>query len=188
MSATVPGAPKTSYVRCLGLKGLPSSTLVSAYESCFSEPKMPCSRDTVKPPATTTTSMTSGTHSRLRTLKIENPPFRRLFRDPCARGAGERLASTSQKSGSAARSLANVSATLGGGIGPGVRDARAHRCSTTALNLPPVSTPRRMSVVGHTTTHRPRHPSTLHRMWWASQAGRATVTSNVQRLWDATRS
>ena len=37
MSATVPGAPKTSYVRCLGLKGLASSTLVSAYERRFSD-------------------------------------------------------------------------------------------------------------------------------------------------------
>ena len=35
---------------------------------------MPCSRDTVNPPAPTTTSTTSGIHSRLRTLKIETPP------------------------------------------------------------------------------------------------------------------
>src|SRR5829696_1511084 len=35
---------------------------------------MPCSRDTVNPPAPTTTSTTIGIHSRLRTLKIETPP------------------------------------------------------------------------------------------------------------------
>src|SRR5215208_500381 len=34
---------------------------------------MPCSRDTVNPPAPTTTSTTSGIHSRLRTLKIGTP-------------------------------------------------------------------------------------------------------------------
>src|SRR6478736_465662 len=90
MLATVPGGPKTSYVRCLGCKGLVSLTLVSAYEGRFSEPKMPCSRDTVNPPAPITASMTSGIHSRLRSLKIADPGFRRLFRDPpCARGAGE---------------------------------------------------------------------------------------------------
>src|ERR1700757_4388857 len=85
MSATVRGGPKTSYVRCLGLKGLASLILVSAYEGRFSEPKTPCSRDTVNPPAPITTSMTSGIHNRLRipkrlrTPKIANPP--RLF--PC---------------------------------------------------------------------------------------------------------
>ena len=51
-----------------------SLTLVSAYDWRFSRPKMPCSRDTVNPPAPITTSMTSGIHSRLRTLKIANPP------------------------------------------------------------------------------------------------------------------
>src|SRR6476620_4734465 len=72
MLATVPGGPKTSYVRCLGLKGLVSLTLVSAYEGRFSEPKMPCSRDTVNPPAAITASTSSGIHSRLRTPKIVN--------------------------------------------------------------------------------------------------------------------
>ena len=107
MSATVPGGPKTSYLRCLGLKGLASSILVSAYEGRFSEPKMPCSRDTVNPPAAITTSMTSGIHSRLRTLKIVRDP-------PRACGAGE----GSQKSGSAAGPSANVLA-IRGDIGPG---------------------------------------------------------------------
>jgi hypothetical protein len=64
----------TSYLRCLGLKGSASSILVAAYEGRFSEPKMPCSRDTVNTPATITSSMTSGIHSRLRTLKIAKPP------------------------------------------------------------------------------------------------------------------
>src|ERR1700744_2500435 len=73
MSATLPGGPKTSYVRCLVLKGLVAFVLVSAYEGRFSEPKMPCSRDTVNAPAPITASMTSGIHNRLRTLKIANP-------------------------------------------------------------------------------------------------------------------
>src|SRR3954454_3872626 len=73
MLATVPGGPKTSYVRCLGLKGAVLLILVSAYEGRFSEPKMPCSRDTVNPPAPITSSTTSGIHSRLRTPKIVNP-------------------------------------------------------------------------------------------------------------------
>jgi len=73
MSATVPGGPKISYLRCLGLKGRLSLMLLPAYEGRISEPKMPCSRDTVNPPAPITTSMTSGIHSRLRTPKIVNP-------------------------------------------------------------------------------------------------------------------
>ena len=52
---------------------LVSLILLSTYEGRFSEPKMPCSRDTVNPPAPITTSTTSGIHSRLRTLKIEIP-------------------------------------------------------------------------------------------------------------------
>src|SRR5437588_3391064 len=83
MSAVVPGGPKTSYTTCFGSKVLLSFTLVSAYEGRFSEPKMPCNRDTVKPPAPITTSMTSGIHNRFRTPerprtpKIANPlrPF-----------------------------------------------------------------------------------------------------------------
>src|SRR6185312_2216953 len=73
MVATVPGDPQTAYVRCLGLKGLLSLTLVSAYEGRLSEPKMPCKRDTTNPPAAITTSTSSGIHSRPRTLKIVNP-------------------------------------------------------------------------------------------------------------------
>src|ERR1700722_9862764 len=73
MSATVPGGPKTPYLRCLGLKGRLSLMLLPSYEGRISEPKMPCSRDTVNPPATITSSMTSGIHSRLRTPKIVNP-------------------------------------------------------------------------------------------------------------------
>src|ERR1700730_11107954 len=74
MSAMVPGGPKISYLRCLGLKGRLSLMLLPPYEGRISEPKMPCSRDTVNPPATITSSMTSGIHSRLRTPKIVNPP------------------------------------------------------------------------------------------------------------------
>src|ERR1700752_2696237 len=76
MSATVPGGPKTSYVSCLGSKGLASLILVSAYEGRFWEPKTPCSRHTVNPPALTTTRMISNTHSRLRSRKIANPLHR----------------------------------------------------------------------------------------------------------------
>src|SRR5271154_7108803 len=73
MLATVPGGPKTSYVMCLGLKGLLSVILVSAYNGLFSEPNALCSRDTVHPPTPITTKMTNGIHSRLTTPKIANP-------------------------------------------------------------------------------------------------------------------
>ena len=171
MSATVPGGPKTSYVRCLGLKGAVSLILVSAYERRFSEPKMPCSRDTVNPPAPITTSMTSGIHSRLRTLKIPNRRFRRLFRDsPRARGASEgwrasrRRVSprpdhwlTSRRSAMATSDGACATSRIPG--------------STTPPNLPPVSIPphvTRSSMqlhIGHDTQ------TAAHRMRWASQNG-----------------
>src|SRR5271166_4967371 len=185
MLATVPGGPKTSYVKCLGLKGLVSSVLVSEYEGRFSEPKMPCSRDTVNPPAAITTTMTNGIHSRLRTPKIANPRFRRLFRDPPrARGAGEGWGAGRKKGG---RRPDRWLTSRRSATAPSDRASATSRTSfsTTAPDLPPVSRAGDMlaaRTVNYASAATPL--PTVHRMGWASQANPAAVTSNVRRLGD----
>src|SRR6266850_2254557 len=67
MSATVPGGPKTSYNTRFGL----NCTMASALPedgTYGSEPKTPCSRETVNAPTATTITMTIGTHTRLTSL------------------------------------------------------------------------------------------------------------------------
>src|ERR1700757_35375 len=184
MSATVPDSPKTSYLMCLGLKGLASSTLVSEYESCLSDPKMPCSRDTAKPPATTTASMTSGTHSRTRTLEIENPRFRRISRDPLSvRGAAEgrpaRRKKVRRRPDSWPMSTGPVSATSD--------SAPAMSCTPRSTIASKPSTrfhTWRMSVVRPCNLHITRGPSRHNLQGWTPHASRAAVTSNEQRLRD----
>src|SRR5580704_1219949 len=64
MSATVPAGPKISYRTCLGLNCTIASALPES-GTYGSEPKTPCSRDTVNAPTATTITMTIGTHTRL---------------------------------------------------------------------------------------------------------------------------
>src|ERR1700757_3249903 len=64
MSATVPAGPKISYNTRLGLNWTIASALPES-GLYISEPKTPCSRETVSAPTATTTTMTMGTHMRL---------------------------------------------------------------------------------------------------------------------------
>jgi hypothetical protein len=138
--------------------------------------------------------MTSGTHSRPRTLKIENPRFRRISRDPvsvggAAEGRPARRKKVRRRPDSWPMSTGPVSATSDSA--PGM--SRTPR-STIASNLPPASTPGVCQLFDPATytsptatvqlTHHPRPPRQQHLQGWTPLASRAAVTPNEQRLRD----
>jgi hypothetical protein len=136
---------------------------------------MPCSRDTVNPPAPITTVMISGIHSRPKTRKTADPRPLRLFRDPSrAQGIGER--SRARLRGAGRRpdrwltSRRPAAATSDGS--PVAHIALKHR------NQPPLPFPRPRHLTARS-RHRPRHTHTAApRMRWKSQARHAAINPN----------
>lgn len=128
--------------------------------------------------------MTSGTQSRPRTLKIENPRFRRISRDPVSVGgaAGGRPA----RRGGPPR-LPDSCPVRKGAVSATSESAPATSrtpCSTIASNLPPASTLAYVSCSNLQLTHQTRSTKELALRAWTPQVSRAAIISNQQHIRD----
>jgi len=128
--------------------------------------------------------MTSGTHSRPRTLKIENPRVRRISRDPLSVGgaAGGRPARRERPP-----RLPDSCPVFKGVVSATSESAPATSrtpCSTIASNLPPASTLAYVSCSNLQLTHQSRSTKEQALRTWTPQVSRAAITSNMQRIRD----